>query len=152
MGIDFKRRCVGVSLLNMCPGCARIRAIGATSKHFVGCGSLGSQHGIVVLRGGSTSVLFKGARARPVKRFIGTDKITCRMMNLCGSRKSHRTGRTCVPFSALRAVCGGKSGLGGVVFAAGGLRDVRDGRTFRGRCHGTVTAGRHFSPASRDTV
>lgn len=141
-----------LDLSNMCPGRARMRIMGLFGKHFVGRVSVERQHGIVILRGGATRVLFSGARASPVKRFIGTNGIICRIIKLCGSGKSDKSDSTCVPFDALRAVCGGNSGLGGLVVAAGGLRAVRTGRGFRACCHGILKTGRHFSPASRDTV
>lgn len=126
--------------------------MGSASKQFVGSVSLGRQQGMVMLRAGATRVLFKGDGARPVKGFMGTNKISCRIMNLCASPNSRKDDRTCVPFSALRMVCGGNSGLGGLAFAAGKLAAVRAGRTFRTTCHGMVNTGRHFSPSSGDTL
>lgn len=129
-----------------------MRAIGLSRKEFVGRVSVRRHEGIIILGIGATSVLFKGARAGPVKRGMGAKNVICRIVKLCGSRKSGDSDSTCVPFAALRVVCGGNSGLGGVMFAAGGLGSVRSGRTFRTRCHGILKTGRHFSPASGDTV
>lgn len=151
IALACKRSCMSAALRKMCPGRGSMREMGPTKKQFVGSVSVHRQQGMVVLRAGATRVLFGGSTSGTVKGFIGTGKMMCRIMNLFASGKDFRPG-TFVPFAALRLVCGGNSGLGGLVFVARKLSARRGGRVFRGRCHGTVNMRRQFATSSGNTV